>query len=116
MGNFIEIIEEDESFSKKIGDSTLHGRRISTQKIREIQKRHTKYKRNRQTGLMVPETDEGAVDDDMIDYALTGWENVVSPVTGQPVECTREIKLKLPTTVKTEFIEESLSENISGKK
>lgn len=116
MSDFIEIIEEDETFSKTFGGSILHGRRFSSETLKQIRKRHTKHSRNRQTGMMTPETDEDAVNDDLIDYIITGWDNVKSPTTGDAVPCNRENKLKLPGPIKAQFVDEATTDNITGKK
>jgi hypothetical protein len=62
-------------------------RRLTLDKHREIQKRHTKPGNYRRPEGKV---DGEAIQDDLFDYALDNWEGVLKD--GQPVACEWEFK------------------------
>ena len=111
---FVEIIEDGEQFVKKIEDTEFILRRLSKEAAKRIRKRHTKKTKNFRTGTWEIEADDDAIGEDVIDYCIVGWKNVYSPVTGKPVECTRENKLKLPLNVIEEISSACDVENVSG--
>jgi hypothetical protein len=94
----IRLIDDDEPTRPVlIGESILHVRRIPESKEREIEAR-----RRREYARAVRAGDQEAavacavaIDEDKIDYALTGW----AQMDGNP-PCTRENKLRLPQDVK----------------
>jgi len=112
--SFIEIVEEEETFELKIGKSTLTLRRFDTEVYRKIEARHTKKQKNFRQGGWIKEVDDFAVNEDLLDYMIVGWKDVKSPITGEDVPCSREMKIKLPSSVKIEIIEACDSDNITG--
>ena len=111
---FIEIVEEEETFELKRGESTLTLRRFDTEFYRKIENRHTKKQKNFRQGGWIKEVDDFAINEDLLDYMVVGWKDVKSPITGQDVSCTREMKIKLPSSVKLEIIEACDSDNITS--
>jgi hypothetical protein len=94
----IRLIADDEPASPVvIGQSILHVRRISHSKEQEIEaKRRREYARAVRVGDQEAAVAcSVAIDEDKIDYALTGWEQM----DGNP-PCTRENNLRLPQDVK----------------
>jgi len=112
---FIEIVEEEETFELKRGESTLTLRRFDSEVYRKIESRHTKKQKNFRQGGWIKEVDDFAVNEDLLDYMIVDWKNVKSPNTHEEVPCIRENKLKLPSSVKVEIIEACDSDSISGK-
>jgi hypothetical protein len=66
---------------------------LTREVYRDIHKRHTRKRPNRTTRAMEDETDYPAVQDDLIDFCLTGWRGVLDG--GVPAELTRDNKLLL---------------------
>ncbi len=114
MADFIEIVEENESFTKIFGSSKFYLRRLSSEALKRIQKKHTKKIKNFRTGEWLYERDEDAINEDILDWCITGWDDVHSPVTKKDVPCTRENKLKLPGVTKIDIITACDETNISG--
>lgn len=114
--SFIEIVEENESFRLEKGESWFDLRRFDTEVYRQIEKRHTTKRKNIRGGGWIVEVDEYAVNQDLLDYMITGWGNVKSPTTKKDVECTRENKLKLPGATKVEIIEACDADHITTGK
>ena len=112
---YIEIVELDESFELAIGESTFTLRRLGAEAYREIEKRHTTRRKNNRTGVVNMETDDYAVNEDLLDHMILGWCGIRSPNTGEDVPCTRENKLKLPGVVKIQISEACDSDSISGE-
>ena len=116
---YIEIVESEESFELVIGDSTITCRRFDSEAYRQIEKKHTKKNKNHRTGVIYTETDDHAINCDLLDYMILSWEGIQSPLTKAEVPCTRENKLKLPGNVKVRIIEACDADSIaneSGKK
>lgn len=112
MGVFIEIVSEDEKNVLAIGDSKIFYRRFDSEVFNKIQKKWTVVKgTDRRTGQPKRESDDKAINDELLDWLITGWENIKHPVTGADVACTKENKLKLPSGVKTQLIEHADAEN-----
>jgi len=111
--SFIEIIEDSETFKLAIGESSFTLRRFDSQIYREIEKRHTTKTKNLRQGGWIKEVDEFAVNEDLLDYMITGWKDIKSPLTGQDVECSKENKNKLPGSVKVQIIEACDADSIS---
>lgn len=78
-------------------------RHLTTAKHREIVKAHTKKVPNKHTHQREDVTDWEAVSDDLIDYVLTGWHNVIA--SGQQVACTLANKLLLDGPRKKAILE-----------
>lgn len=95
----IVVRETDlEDVTRPDPDVTYTIRHITEEKWRELQKRHTTYVLNKQTGKRDPVVAWDALSDDAVDYLLCEWTGIVSK--GQPVPCERAFKLKLDGTVK----------------
>jgi len=113
MGNnYVEIVEEQESFDFPIGDSVFQLRRLASAKYKEIQKKYTTTKKDRQ-GRPYIDVDEDAVNEDLLDYLIIGWGIIKSPTSGQDIECTYDNKQKLPGTVKQKIIEACDTERVT---
>jgi hypothetical protein len=110
---YIEIIEESESFELPIGDSVFELRRFGSDVHRLIEKKHTTKKKNPRTGLFMVEKDTYAINADLLDYMITGWENVKAPTTGADVPCEYDIKQQLPGVVKVQIIEACDADSIT---
>lgn len=108
--SFVTIVAEDESFNLKVGDSVFHLRRFTSAQYRQIEKRHTKKYWKR--GQQVVEVDEDAVNNDILDYIITGWENIKHPKSREDVPCTIENKIALPSNVKIQINEACDAEDI----
>jgi len=111
---FLEIIEEQESFDFQVGDSILKLRRLDPEVYREIHKKHTKTHKHPRTGNIFKETDDFAVNADLLDYMIVGWSNVKSPSTGEDVPCNKENKNKLPGSVQVQIVEACDVNNVTG--
>ncbi len=103
--SFIEIVEDSETFELEIGESKLILRRFDSEIYKQIEKRHTKKEKNYRTGQWIRDVDEFEVNADLLDYMIIEWKDVKSPITGEDVACTREMKIKLPGSVKMRVIE-----------
>ena len=103
--SFIEIIEDQETFELPIGESTLILRRFDTGIFKDIEKSHTTKSKNLRQGGWIKEVDEYAVNEDLLDYMIVGWKNVKSPISHEDVPCDKEMKNKLPSSVKVQVIE-----------
>ncbi|MBW2599928.1 MAG: hypothetical protein JRD89_12630 [Deltaproteobacteria bacterium] len=113
---FIEIVEDRETFELEISDSTLTLRRFDSEAYRQIEKRHTKKQKNLRTGQIFTETDEYAVNADLLDYMIVDWKGIKSPITADDVPCTKEMKNKLPGSVKVQIIEACDADSITDNK
>lgn len=100
--SFIQIIEDDERFELAFNDSALLCRRVSRQKVREIERRHTRM-RFRPGGVQAPVVDDEQVADDLLDYCIVDWHGVVDS-RGEAVLCERKYKLLLPPSVLNEVM------------
>lgn len=112
---FIQIIDPDESFTKKFGDSEIFCRRITGQIIHELNKKHSHEETlaNRQKIIVQSLDEQNDVNNDILDYIITGWKNIKHPKTGDDVPCTRSAKLLLPGSVKNPILEDAGAESIS---
>ena len=113
---FIEIVEKEETFQLKIGESLLTLRRFDSAVYKEIEKEHTTNKKNYRTGVMSKEVDEYAVNLDLLDHMIVGWQHIKSPTTGEDVPCDKKTKGKLPGTVKLKITEACDSDSITIEK
>lgn len=113
---FVEIVEENETFRLDIGESYFDLRRFDSAIYRRIEKKHTTRKKNYRTGEMIVDTDDYAVNADLLDYMVTGWGGIKSPVTGEDVPCEMANKLKLPGSVKIKITEACDSDSIAAEK
>jgi len=108
----IQIVDEEELFVYESDESEIVYRRIPDDVVRKLNRRHTKKKGRDRTGQPIEEVDADALAMDMLDYIIVRWNNIVHPVTGEDVPCTRDYKGKLPADVKGELI--SLAQEKSG--
>lgn len=99
---FIKIVDEEESFEIKFGDSVLVCRRMDRGAFRRIQKRHTQERFRR--GVRQEVADDAAIDAEVLDYCIREWRGVVHPKTGEEVACTKENKGRLPASVVNEVV------------
>ncbi|MBW2606144.1 MAG: hypothetical protein JRD05_00765 [Deltaproteobacteria bacterium] len=111
--SFIEIVEEEEEFRLDIGESFFILRRFDSAVYRRIEKKHTTKKKNFRSGETIATVDDHAVNEDLLDYMITGWGNIKSPTTGEDVPCERSNKFKLPGSVKVQITEACDSESIT---
>jgi len=111
---FIEIIEDQETFQLEMGDSAFTLRRFDSETYRKIEKKHTKREKNLRTGQIFREVDEYAVNADLMDYMIVDWKGIKSPTTGSDVPCTKEMKNKLPGSVKVQIVEACDADSITG--
>ncbi|KMY69142.1 hypothetical protein AAU61_06425 [Desulfocarbo indianensis] len=88
----IQIIDPEERFRVEIDGAGLFIRRIDSAALMAIERRR-QGEGNRQ-----------AINDDVLDYVLLDWEGVSSPLGDSQVPCTRENKLRLPTSVKLKVL------------
>jgi len=112
---FIEIVESEESFELPISDSVLTCRRFDSETYRQIEKKHTKKNKNHRSGVIFSETDDYAVNADLLDYMILDWKGIHSPLTKKEVPCTRENKLKLPGVIKVRIIEACDADSVTGE-
>lgn len=110
---FIEIVEEEETFELFMGETKFTLRRFDSETYKDIERKHTKRHKNFRQGGFISEIDDYAVNEDLLDYMIVGWEGVKSPTTGQDVPCTREMKLKLPNTAKVQIVEACDADSIT---
>ena len=68
-------------------------RDITKAKYREVIRRHTKKVANRHTRAMVEETDQQAVADELLDWALVGWKGIT--LHGEEMPCMPQYKAML---------------------
>ena len=111
--SYIEIIEDSETFDLAIGESSFTLRRFDSQIYRDIEKRHTTRTKNLRQGGWIKEVDDFAVNEDLLDHMIVAWKDIKSPLTGQDVECTKDMKNKLPGSVKVQIIEACDADSIS---
>lgn len=111
---YIEIVEDQETFELEMGDSRFVLRRFDSDVYRKIEKKHTIKNKNHRTGQIFTEIDEYAVNDDLLDYMIVDWSGIKSPTTSSDVPCTKEMKSKLPGSVKVKIIEACDADSITG--
>jgi len=112
MGQFIEIVTNDERSVMEFGESKITIRRFDSDIYDKIRKRWTTKKGfNRRTGEPQVTVDEKMVNEDLLDYIIVSWENVKHPSTAEDVPCDKDTKNSLPTSIKTRVIEMADSEN-----
>jgi len=115
---FIEIIEDGESFEKVFPgyeETSFTLRRCSLSHIREWQKKHTSFVFDKLQKKEVEKVDTDKVDEEALDFCVTGWSGVISPVTGDDIPCTREYKTKLPDLIKVGIMNECNAVSISDR-
>jgi hypothetical protein len=72
--------------------------------IEKMNKKHSCLERAA-NGQKVRQTDEDAVNRDILDYVIIDWKNIKHPITGEDVPCTTGIKVKLPGEVKNHILD-----------
>ena len=113
---FIEIVEEKEEFRLDIGESFFNLRRFNSEIYKQIEKKHTTRKKNYRTGQWDVDPDDYAINADLLDYMVTGWGGIKSPLTHEDVPCEKANKLKLPGSVKIQITEACDSDCITIEK
>jgi len=83
--------------------AVYHVRTITTEKGREILKRHTRQVPNRQTHRKDDVTDNAAATNEMLDYAIAKWEHVQNG--SDPAPCDLAHKLRLPPEVQAGILQ-----------
>ena len=112
MGQFIEIVSDDERNLFESGESKIFYRRFDSEVFYRIQKKWTTKKGiDKRTGMPKMETDDKQVNDELLDWLICEWQNIKDPKTGKDVPCTKENKLKLPSSIKTQLIERADAES-----
>jgi len=116
VGNLIELMDDTEEIPVYFGNNreqTIWIRRLSSTKLREFTKKHTSRKGRDRAGIPIEKVNEDAVDNDILDWMITRWENVPIPGTKgkEMAPCTREFKTKLPPLARAELMEVGNSEN-----
>ncbi len=92
MSEGIQIIDPEERFELHMDGATLVVRRLDSQTLTAIERRHA------------GERDKNRANDDVLDYILLDWRGVTSPLGLAEVPCARENKLRLPTAVKLKIL------------
>ena len=113
---YIEIVEDQETFELEMGDSRFTLRRLDSETYKGIEKKHTKKEKNLRTGQWIRDVDDHAVNADVLDYVIVDWAGIRSPTTGDDVPCTKEMKQKLPGSVKLRILDACDADNISPEK
>lgn len=87
-------------------DPTYTIRLLSEKTMREIRKRHTTKRPNRQ-GQMVETWDEEAIGRDIVDFVITDWTGIVARQDGAlvPVPCTPDAKAGLDPHVRAALVD-----------
>lgn len=82
-------------------------RAIGSGKYREIEQSHTQTVLNKKTRAMERVTDYDEVQDDLVDYAVTGWIGVIG-ADDRPLQCVRDAKIGLPGELKNDLVRRAL--------
>ena len=90
MSKGIHLIDPEERFVLEAEGAKLTIRRIDSATMMAIE---------RKTG-----GDPGKAANEALDYALVDWEGVASPLGEIEAPCTRENKLRLPTSIKSRIM------------
>ena len=108
----LELLSEDdrivvkdadlEDVSDPDKDATYTLRPLTTERQRELTKRHTTYTINKQKQTKEPKVDVAALADDLIDHVLIEWTGINAK--GQPLPCERQYKLKLDLVRKNALV------------
>jgi hypothetical protein len=115
-GNFVEIVDEAEVITEKIGDSTFRLRRLTLEAAEEIAARHRTRRKDGQGRLYHEIPPERMLEylADLYDHVILGWSDVVHPVTQAEVPCDRETKMKLHQRTRDRLMERADSDNTAG--
>ncbi len=103
----VEITEKVLKVDDPDPDTKFWVRLLSEAKMREIRKRHTTKRPNRQGGY-VEQTDEEAVGFDIVDYAIKDWSGIVAKgADGALVQvpCVRDAKRGLDPHVRSAIVD-----------
>lgn len=92
----IEIIEEEERLVWEGEGARIFYRRIGMEQ-----------------GTRIGRVDDEERQRELIDYIIVDWEEVVHPITKEPVPCIRENKLKLPQRILIGIME--LASDLRGR-
>ena len=112
---FIEIVDEEERFELRMEDTVFQLRRLSAEIYNDIVKRHTRRSGRDRQGRWIEERNEEEIDRALLDYVIVGWKGVVHPVSKKEIECSRDMKMRLPGSVRLEILEATDARNIGGK-
>ncbi|MGD8561235.1 MAG: hypothetical protein PVG03_01815 [Desulfarculaceae bacterium] len=93
MQRGIQIIDPEERFTLDMDGAHFKLRRIDSATLMAIE---------RSVGGGQEESRQ--MNDEVLDYVLVDWEGVTSPLGETEVPCTRENKLKLPTSAKLKVL------------
>lgn len=74
-------------------ETVYHLRPISVDDHRRLSKQNTKDGIDPESRQVVKTIDFEALNDDLLDFCLTGWSGIL--LKGEPAPCSRENKLKL---------------------
>jgi len=116
-----EWIYTDPDTKKRYHETVFSLVQIPDDEVKAIRAQHTTIER---TGHSRDElTDNKDFSNDVLDRAIKGWTGMYAArgETKQPLECTREMKLALPTKVKAEILrvvlgkEAGLEQAVSSK-
>ena len=101
----IDVVSDADLVPGGDKDTSYNVRHITIEKNREIVAKNTKPIPNRRTHVMEPTTDWQAVNDDLLDYAISDWRGIVAK--GEPLPCTRENKMKLDALRRDALLQKS---------
>ena len=122
MGNdYIQIVSAEEKNLFRYKQSKIWYRRFDPDEHEKIRKRHTIKKGiDRRTQQPKEEVDTKGIEDDLMDYLIVDWDGMQHPTlideTTKKLKmlpCEREWKLKIPSSIKTAFINLADSESTS---
>jgi hypothetical protein len=100
----ITLISESERHSVSLGDATVFYRRVPSYLQKKIEATHTKR----------GQVDQRGVVDEVLAYALLGWEGVVD-AEGQPVAFSADLIKYLPEESKAEIIAHLYAADPTGR-
>ena len=104
----IEIIDAEEKLVREFAGSRIIFRRVDQEVIDWLDKKHRVMKGQTRAGAPIAEVNETERRKDLIDHIIISWENVLHPLTKEPVPCTRENKQRLPQRVLVAVIEAAM--------
>lgn len=100
----IQIISDNETFERVIMGVKFTLRRVSFEKAKELNDKHTKMKVNKRTGRQEAYTDNLEAVKDQTDYMIVSWDGDIT-LDGKKAECNKKNKLNLPDPVLEEIRE-----------
>jgi hypothetical protein len=103
----VEVTEKDLRIDDPDPDTRYTVRLLGETTMREIRRKHTSKRPNRQ-GQMVETSDEEAIGFDIVDWAIKDWAGIVARNGDgdlEPVPCTRDAKRGLDPYVRSALVE-----------